>query len=235
MRRRIVVTGASSGIGRAAAVRLASRGHALGLVARREGALLEVKTECEAAGGSAEIQPLDLSNPASADRLPDLAARLGEGQLCLLNAAGIAAFGHVAKSEPSDFLDQINLNLIGLMLACRALVPEMLAAGSGQVVNVLSVVAVQVFPGAAAYSASKAGALAFTRCLNQEVRRQGVRVASVMPGAVDTPIWNDKGWSPPQEDMLPVSAVAEAIESLIEMPPDRSVNELLLMPPKGVL
>lgn len=234
---RIVVTGASSGIGSELSQLLARNGHALVLAARRTEALTSVAEACRAAGApEVAVVQWDASNHAHRGRLTRGVEELSpNGELGLVNAAGVAIFGEFATSDFNKIEEMVLTNLLGTMSATRELLPLMLADRSGQVINVLSISATQSFPGAAGYCASKAGALAFTRALNAEVRTKGVRVSAVIPGAVDTPLWDGKGWVPPREDMLTPQSVAEAIRDLMHMPRDRSVDELHLMPPLGVL
>lgn len=224
---RLLVTGASSGIGRAVAEAMAGDAE-LYLFARRADLLSEV---AEATGGVPVVG--DVGNIEDCRRL--VAAAVGESELCLVNAAGSAAFGSFHELASDALHDQIRSNLVGTINACHAAIPEMLRVGKGQIVNVLSIAARHVFPGAAAYAAAKAGALMFTQVLNAEYRRLGVRCTAVLPGSVDTPIWEGQGFVPERGDMLQPEAVAEAIRDLLLMPRDRSVDEVVLMPPKGVL
>ena len=125
--------------------------------------------------------------------------------------------------------------LLGPMLMCQDVLPWMLHLGKGQIVNVLSIAAEVPFSGGAAYGAAKAGMLHFGRALAAEYRSKGIRITSLLPGSTDTPLWEGKEWVPPREDMLSSHAVAEMIRDLIRMPSDRTIDHLVLMPPKGVL
>jgi NAD(P)-dependent dehydrogenase (short-subunit alcohol dehydrogenase family) len=233
--RRAVVTGASSGIGRAVALALAGSGHSLALAARREALLREVAAACLAAGAPAVcVVSGSVADPSLGEELVSAAASLGGGPLALVNNAGIGAFGPVATATNEALTGQIRTNLFGTILPTRALLPAMLAAGRGDIVNVVSMLATHPMPGCAAYAASKAGVLAFARCLALEVRRKGVRVSNVLPGATDTPIWDAIG-GPPREEMIPASAVGDLVRDILDSPRDRSYDEVLLMPVKGVL
>lgn len=234
---RVVITGASSGIGSELALLLAARKYALVLSARRTELLEKLAKEAREAGAR-EVAVVHWDAAANDDLgalFSGLEELSGRGEIVLVNAAGTASFGEFADADFSRAVEIVQTNLLGTMKATHEILPLMLADGKGQIVNILSVAATHIFPGAAAYCASKAGALAFTRSLNAEVRAKGVRVSAVIPGATDTPLWEGKGWVPPKEDMLSSRAVAEAIRDLLEMPRDRSVDELHLMPPKGIL
>lgn len=232
--KRVVITGASTGIGHASARALAKHGHSLVLVARRADLLLEVANECLKLGAAAATAaPLDLSDPEQSTRLTHHLEQLGTGEPVLVNNAGVAQFGPFHEIPWPDHAKQIELNLLGLMSATHALLPLMLNHGSGLVVNVLSIAATHVFPGAEAYSASKAGALAFGRSLSASYRRQGVRVTQILPGATDTPIWGEGG--PDKSQMLSPDAVARVIRDVIEAEPDRVLDEVTVTPPFGIL
>ena len=121
------------------------------------------------------------------------------------------------------------------------MVPNKLGQGflrraiGGQIIIGLSVAAVHVCPGSAGYATSKAALHMLGKVIAQDYRGEGIRVTSLLPGSVDTPLWEGKEWTPPKSDMLPVTAVAEAIRDLVLMPLDRNIDELHLMPPKGIL
>ncbi len=237
MNKRILVTGASSGIGRATAIEMSKRGHSVVLAARREDRLAQVAAECLAAGAIAAIPvPCDLADP---DHIERAALALGELpdelEPCLFNNAGFAEFAPVASTEPAQLASMISVNLTGAMLMARAVLPLMLGMKQGRIISVLSITAEVTFPNSAAYSAAKAGLRQFGRCLQSEVRRQGIFVTNVLPGAINTEIWDKSGGGPKREDMIPEQAVAETMAWLFELPGDRSVDEMTLMPPKGIL
>jgi NAD(P)-dependent dehydrogenase (short-subunit alcohol dehydrogenase family) len=141
----------------------------------------------------------------------------------------------VADTSLADWERQLRVNLTGTFLACRAVLPTMLAQGRGDIVNVLSIASRVAFPGAAAYCASKWGALGFTRVLAEEVRRQGVRVTALCPGSVDTPFWDAIPSPPDRSRMLAPEAVAESVLWIVGRPPTMSMDELVLMPRDGIL
>lgn len=232
--KRIILTGASSGIGLETAKLLARPGHELVLVSRHQQSLLELMEQCLEAGARAHAVACDVTNPNDCEALVADTRRLGGTmEPVLVNVAGFAEFGDFATMPFSSIESQIATNLVGPLRLCHAMVPWMLEAGCGQIVNVLSIAATHTFPGSAGYSASKAGLLMAGRSLAAEVRRHGIRVTAILPGATDTPLWGDGG--PERADMLPATAVAEAIAGVIDLPADRCVDELVLMPPKGIL
>jgi NAD(P)-dependent dehydrogenase (short-subunit alcohol dehydrogenase family) len=234
--RRVVLTGASSGIGRESAVLLARVGCELVLAARRADPLEEAADACRAEGGIARAFVCDVSDPRQCEALVAVAREMeGDAQPVLVNAAGTAEFGDTATMSLEAIDEQIGSNLLGAIYLSRAILPWMLEGGEGQIVNVSSVAAVHAFPGAGAYCAAKAGLLMFGRSLAAEYRAQGVRVSALLPGSVDTPLWDGKSFIPERTDMLTPLAVAETVRDLVLLPPDRSVDEVLLMPRKGIL
>ncbi len=236
MSKRIVITGASSGIGKSLAEQLSRKGHSLVLVSRRLDLLVPLAQDCLSRGAKAAlVVSLDLTNLQEASRLKDSVESLGSGEIVLVNNAGQAKFGSFHEEPLDEHLAQVQVNLIGTMAATHALLPAMLAFGSGQVINVLSITVQHSFPGAAAYSASKGGAYHFGKCIAAEYRERGIRVTSVMPGATWTPIWGAEGHHPARELMLQATSVARVIRNVIHTPPSRVIDEIVVTPPKGIL
>lgn len=228
MTTRVIVTGATSGIGRATAELLRKEAVELALVGRRA----EVLQEVAASVGAVHWVVADLGDPSQARRVFEEAR--SDAYPVLINAAGMAEFGEFDAMPWDEIERQIAVNMLGPIALCHAAIPWMLEQG-GQIVNVLSVAATHVFSQSLAYGVSKAGLHMAGKSIAAEYRTRGVRVTSILPGAVDTPIWEGKSFVPNREEMLPVSAVAEAIRDLVLMPRDRNVDEIALMPPKGIL
>jgi len=184
-----IITGASSGIGRALAVELARRGYALGLAARRADVLAEVAREVLAAGGArAETEPLDVNDTAAVhDAIPRLAARLSDVDLVIANA-GVG--GSRRAGDERFAIDEgiVKTNLLGAMATVDAAVRLFRARGGGHVVGISSVAGYRGLPGHAAYSASKAGLNAYLEAVRAEVQGDGIRVTVLAPGYVDTPL-----------------------------------------------
>ncbi|MCH7903885.1 MAG: SDR family NAD(P)-dependent oxidoreductase [Armatimonadetes bacterium] len=233
---RSVVTGASSGIGRATALLMAAAGHELVLISRRESILEEIAQRCESLGSpSATVVAGDVSDPETAERVKQAVGKSDDSEIVLINNAASAAFGPFHELPVEGACDMIDVGMKGGFLMTHALLPAMLDQGRGTVINVLSIAATQPIPGAAAYCAMKAGMLAFSRTLALEYRRKGVRVGSILPGSTDTAIWDGMSDHPPREDMLQPEAVAEMILQMVSAPRDRSLDEVVLTPPKGFL
>jgi len=234
MMKSVLITGASSGIGAELALILARQGHNLILTARRDHLLRELTTRCESEGaGSVKFIVGDVCAVAANPKLIDFMR--SDGEPVLVNNAGMAQFGSYAETSWEQHESQIQTNLLGTMKITHAVLPTMLAAGSGQIINVLSVAAKHVFSGAAVYSATKAGILQFGNSLREEYRKSGIRVTNIIPGATNTPLWDGQGFSPPTEKMLSAVSVAHTIADIIALPADRMVEELTITPPDGIL
>jgi NAD(P)-dependent dehydrogenase (short-subunit alcohol dehydrogenase family) len=214
-----LVTGASRGIGRAAARALAALGARVAVAARSEGPLRALAEEI---GGWA--LPGDGTTPAGVDRwLDGFRALAGGDPDILVTSAGVFTMASVEETEPDVLAHNLNVNLTASFLAVRGVLPGMRARGSGTIVLVGSVGGRHAFPGNAAYSASKFGLRGFHEVLLQETRGSGVRVTLLEPAATDTPIWDpmdpDRDPNLPSRDaMLRPEDVADALSFIVTRP-----------------
>lgn len=235
MRRLAIVTGASRGIGRETALLLAQSDCDLILVARTETELQQTARECRQSGATVTVIAADLTEGCECAKLIKQAAQASDAYTVLINIAGMAEFGSFDQQSWETFEAHLRLNFLAGAMLCHYVLPSMLKRGGGQIVNVLSIAATHPFSGASAYCASKAAFQMFSKVISLEYRARGIKVTSVIPGSVDTPLWDKNEWKPNPADMLKPTAVAEAIRDIVTMPPDRNVDELVLMPPNGIL
>ena len=184
----VMITGASSGIGRGLALELGARGAKLGLVARRADALQEIVQETESIGSKALALPADVQNAesirAAADRLR---GEFGPIDLLIANA-GIGGATDAAEIQPSEVARVINVNVIGAANSVAAVVPDMVAQGRGQLVAISSLAAYRGLPKSAAYCASKAAVSAFFESLRLDLQPRGIDVTIIHPGFIKTPL-----------------------------------------------
>jgi short-subunit dehydrogenase len=180
-----VVTGASGGIGRAFALELAQKGHPVLLVARRRDELGRLAAEIVERGGRAEVAAADLTTPEGVALVVEAAAALGEVEV-LVNNAGFGTYGPFLEQSAAREHDEVSLNIGALVALTRALLPQMVARGNGQIINVASILSFMPTPYFAVYGATKAFVLHFTEALAFELRGTGVRVHAASPGSVDT-------------------------------------------------
>jgi 3-oxoacyl-[acyl-carrier protein] reductase len=230
-----IVTGAGSGIGRAVSLALAQSGASVALAARTKQNLDAVAHEVTQSGGTALVIPTDVGKESQIETLV-AKTKSSFGQIdILVTSAGGAIFGPLVDSRTEDWDTMININLRGTYLACKYVVREMIPRGRGHILNVLSIASTHILPGSTGYTASKFGALGLTKVIAAEVRSLGIKVTAVIPGAVDTPLWDNSGSTLDRGKMLSSTDVANAMLSVITQPPSIYTDEIVLMPPLGVL
>jgi 3-oxoacyl-[acyl-carrier protein] reductase len=181
-----LVTGASRGIGRAIALALAARGAKVIVAARSVAAASNTVDAIETAGGAARAVALDIGDDASVETA--MAGLLREHATIplLVNNAGITRDNLLMRMKKEDWNEVINTNLSGIYRVCRSLVPSMVKARYGRIVNITSVVARSGNPGQANYAAAKAGTEGLTRSLARELASRNITVNCVAPGFIDT-------------------------------------------------
>ncbi len=183
----VVVTGASSGIGRAAALAFAGRGARVVAAARRAGPLEEVAAECRARGGEGLAVPTDVTDADAMRRLAQ-SALSGFGRIDVwINNAGTGVFGPFAETDVALHRRTIEVNLLGAIYGAHAVLPVFKRQGSGVLINTCSLGGWAPTPFAAAYTASKFGMRGFAAALRAELAEPGIHICSVFPAMGDTP------------------------------------------------
>ncbi|MCW5893712.1 MAG: SDR family oxidoreductase [bacterium] len=191
--RHALVTGGGSGIGRAVALRLAALGAAVSVVDRDAASATATAEAITAAGGRAASTTADVAD-GTAVAAAVAAARAAHGPLLVLvNSAGIAGFAPLVDLDEATWDRMIGVHLRGTYLCARAVLPDMLAAGYGRIVNLSSVAGVRGGPQLCHYAAAKAGIIGFTKALAQEVGPRGITANAVAPGPIDTPMLRGSG------------------------------------------
>jgi NAD(P)-dependent dehydrogenase (short-subunit alcohol dehydrogenase family) len=229
-----LVTGATRGIGLAIARALAAQGCDLVLTGRDVSALRRVSRELAPAKIQILAQPCDVRDPQSVDDLFRSIRRQFKRLDILVNNAGIAHANLTVDKLPLPLWhDVIETNLTGMFLVTQAALAIMKRGGT--IVNNLSIAANRVFPGSAAYNASKHGALGFTNTLREELRPKGIRVIALLPGATDTDIWKTFWPQAPRKKMMSPTTIADAVVSAILLPPNATVETLEILPTAGTL
>jgi NAD(P)-dependent dehydrogenase (short-subunit alcohol dehydrogenase family) len=179
----LIVTGASSGIGRATALRFGRAGASVLVVGRSEAALAEVAAAVEREGGRSATLAADVTHPDAPARIVDAALNHLGGLTTLVNAAGIIGSGSIETTTDEQWDTMVDINARAPFRLMRAATPALIAS-KGSVVNVSSVTGLRSFPGVLAYCVSKSALDQLTRCAALELAPKGVRVNAVNPGVV---------------------------------------------------
>lgn len=230
-----IVTGGGSGIGRGAALMMARKGARVALVGRTPAKVEAVKAEILAGGGAASAHALDVADADAVKAMvADVKAACGRIDV-LVNSAGHSSLHRrLLTMTPEEIRRVIDSNLVGTIFCTQAVIPVMLEARRGTIVNVSSLAAVTPGPlGGMAYGAAKAGVNNFTEFINVEFRNTGIRACTVMPGEVDTPILEERPIPPPDEARAAMAGVEELAEviTLIAGLPQRTTIPLVTIRP----
>jgi 3-oxoacyl-[acyl-carrier protein] reductase len=181
-----LVTGAGKGIGKAIAMALAAEGVHLGLLARTEKDVKELAAAIEANGGKAAFATADVSNRQAVEQaVADLKSKLGSFDI-LINNAGTGTFGSFLELDPETWELQVKVNLFGVYYVTRAVLPDMIAAKAGDIINISSTAGKSGSALTSAYSASKFGVFGLSESLMQEVRKLNIRVTALAPSTIVT-------------------------------------------------
>ena len=183
-----VVTGAATGIGKATALAFASDGASVVLADVNVEAMNETMRELEAAGGTGLAVVADVSRGEDASRIASEAVNHFGGIDYLVASAGIQTYGTVVDTDEDTWDRTLAVNLKGVYLASKYCIPQMVKRGGGAIVNVASVQGLQSQPNVAAYAASKGALIAMTRTMALDHAKDGIRVNSLCPGSIDTPL-----------------------------------------------
>ncbi|PIG95254.1 SDR family oxidoreductase [Gloeocapsopsis sp. IPPAS B-1203] len=231
-----LITGASSGIGKATALAFAKVGIDVALVSRSQEKLAAVASAVQQTGVKVTACPLDLADVEQVrEQISAIAADFKVD--ILVNSAGMGYTGNLSETPLTDWQAVMNLNLTSVFQCILGVLPIMRDRGTGTIINVASIAGVQPFPSWGAYSASKAGLIALSKTLAAEERQNGIRVTTICPGAVDTELWNSDTVKIKLERsaMLTPESVAQSILHTVLLPQQAVIEELTLMPNAGVL
>ena len=224
---KIVITGASSGMGRAVALELAS-GNSLFITSRRTEKLNEVAKEIEAKGGEACIGTGDIRDVNAVERLSKAAlSKLGGVDVLFANA-GIGFFGPLEQMTVEQYNLQFDTNVRGVFLWIKHLLPEMKKQKSGQIIVTSSNLGLETSARASIYSASKHAVQAMIGCLREELKGTGVKAATINPGSVSTP-WFD-GKNVDRSRMLSEDDIAKAVRYIVTQSNTSNIDHILIRP-----
>lgn len=234
----VVITGASSGLGEAAARLLSAQGASVVLGARRVERIQALAGELSAGGGKAMAIETDVTDRAQVQALVDAAVD-GYGRIdVLINNAGLMPQSLLERLKVDEWDRMIDVNLKGVLYGIAAALPHMQRQKGGQIINVSSVAGHKVGPGSAVYAATKHAVRALTEGLRQEVKPHNIRTTVISPGAVDTELPHtitdpDVAGRVNQlyeQVAIPADSFARAVAFAISQPDDVDINEILFRP-----
>lgn len=239
----VVITGASSGLGEAAARLLAKEGAAVVLGARRAGRLQALAGEITASGGKALPVTTDVTDFHQVEALADKAIEKFGRIDVMINNAGLMPLSPLDRLKIDDWNRAIDVNIKGVLYGIAAVLPHMEQRKSGQIINVSSVAGHRISPGSAVYSATKFAVRALTEGLRLEVKPYNIRTTVISPGAVFSELpgsitesdFAKKMNEFYQQCAIPADSFARAVLYAINQPEDVDVNEILYRPTKQEL
>lgn len=233
----VVITGASSGLGKAAARGLSADGATVVLGARRLALIQSLADELKAKGGKALAIETDVTQREDVSRLVDAAVQTFGRVDVIINNAGLMPNAPLERLKVDEWERMIDVNLKGVLYGIAAVLPVMQRQKSGHIINVSSVAGHKIRPGAAVYAATKHAVRALSEGLRQEVKAYNIRTTIISPGAVDTELPNSI--SEPDvaeavrriyEHAIPADAFARAVSFAVSQPDDVDINEILFRP-----
>ena len=229
--KRILVTGASRGIGRAIALELAGPNTTLILTGRSQPELSKTAAEAKSKSAVAIQLLCDLADPNQVQALVNETAKSPLD--ILINNAGVSHVKPVTEQSVEEWQDTVAVNVTAPFLLCRGLIPSMPRGAS--IVNIISSAGRIGFGGWSSYCMSKFALEGFSKSIREELRASGIRVISVFPSATDTDIWNDVPGDWPRDKMMRPENVADAVAAALSQPPDVLVEEFVIGPIGGRL
>ena len=233
--RKVVVTGGSSGIGLATAKQFCKEGDQVLIVARTKQNLEKSIAEVEALNlpGSIQYFSADCADSQDIDSLVDFITNTFGGCDVLVNNAGIFVPGALHSEDEDNFELMVNVNLKSAYLLTKRLYPLLLKSNKADIVNVSSIAAITAYPNGGSYAIAKAGLLAFSNNLREELKEQNVRVTAILPGATYTNSW--AGVEVEENRLMPPDDIADCIFMACNLSRRSVVEQMIVRPQLGDL
>ena len=226
-----IITGASTGIGKSLAIKL-SGDYFVYLISRNNDKLQKVYNTIINKGNECEVIVADISKKNSIDKIYSRINNKKNIEL-LINNAGKAKFRDISNTSIEDWDSQININLRGSFLMTKMIIDDLKSKKNGSIVFVNSVAGLNPYKNSTAYASSKHGLRGFASSLREELRDYNIKVVSVYPGAIDTPLWDNMEMDSLRSEMMSVDDVSDIVISSIESPNNCTVEEIVLRRIKG--
>ena len=230
----IWVTGASSGIGKETAKEFARVGYKVTASSRRHSVLELVNKELKNEKLSVNIVPCNIASSTNVDIAVKKVFEFGDID-CLINNAGITSFKTAEENSIREIRDIIEVNLLGSIYCIKAVLPQMITRKKGTIINIISVAAEKVFTRSSAYAASKAGLLAYTNVLREEVRKYNIKIVNILPGATNTSMWSDKVLKEYGPSLMKPENIARVLVSVYLQGNSFVTEEIIMRPMIGDL
>jgi NADP-dependent 3-hydroxy acid dehydrogenase YdfG len=237
----VIITGASSGLGKATALRLAKNGAKLMLAARREDRLQELVAKIEYDGGTAQCKVTDVTDRSAVDNLVKATQKAYQRVDVLVNNAGLMPLSPLDATKVNEWEKMIDVNIKGLLYGVAAVMPIMRSQKSGHIINISSVAGHKVFAGGTVYCATKFAVKAISEGIRLESNGE-IRSTNISPGVVDTELTNTISHEETAKNVeqmysiaIDANAIARAVSYAIAQPNDVDVNEMIIRPTKQEL
>ncbi len=229
----IWITGASTGIGKEIANEFSKAGHIVVVSARRKSRLVRIVSEIKYADREASAFVCNVMSERSI-QITSKRIREKYGSIDLLiNNAGVTVFKSFMETKTFDYDNVIDTNLRGAFLCIKSVLPQMIKNKKGHIINILSVAASTSFENSSVYAASKAGLLALSNGLREEVRRYNIKVSNILPGAVETPMWDSKSRQRYKNRMMSAADIAKIVLQIYQQPRKVLIEDVIVRPVKG--
>ncbi len=226
-----IITGASTGIGRSLAVKLSNQ-YLVYLISRNKDNLNETKKLINAQNNECKIIISDISKTESINDIYSQIEHKEKIEL-LINNAGIGVFKNITDTTIKDWDDTLNTNLRGSFLMTKMVIDDLKSKKNGKIVFISSVAGLQPYKNSTAYVASKYGVRGLASALREELREYGIKVITIFPGAVNTPIWDDKNMEELREDMMRTDDLTKTICHAINAPNNCVTEEITIRRTSG--
>lgn len=227
------ITGASTGIGFETAKVFSKAGYIVIATARRKSRLVTLVNEIKFAGREAYAFVCNVQSERSIiSTKKKILERCGTIDV-LINNAGVTIYKKFIETKTPEFDNIMDTNLRGSFVAAKAVLPLMLKKRKGHIINVVSVAANTYFHDSAAYSASKAGLLALMNVLRREVRKFNIKISCILPGAVDTPMWDSRSRQRYSKRMMTPREIGSVILTIAEQPKKVLIEDVVVRPIRG--